>query len=380
MNAWLDRARTESIVQVAQRLGLTIGRDGKSFGPCPGCQRSTRASEQSQKEGRRETRGACAISRGQAGREHWHCYTNGSDGCGAKGDVVTLVALVLCGRRWLRGDKEVEREVRQFFDAELAQPAPQLRQPHQAPAIESADLPRLIPAEVAEFLYSVCVPVVEVQEVANYLTLRALSPASIADRHLAFALKRGARVPDWAGCGRLAWSESGHQLILPMFGVGQDGGLIVAGVRARRTRNDEVNGKSLAPRGRSSRGLVFAAGPHWLRDAGDRRLVTIAEGEIDTLTLLLGPPARRGAVLGSTVGSACPEIAALIPRRSTVVLASHADSGGDAIAKAWRRVMPKNDLKLRRIAFERFGCAKADPGTAADRVEVLRQMAAEHGQ
>ncbi len=380
MNAWLDRARAESIVKVTQRLGLTIGRDGKSFGPCPSCDRIRRSSEQSEKSGRVDRRGACVVLRGGDGVARWHCYTNGTGGCGAKGDVIDLAALVLCGRRWLSGDKEVEREVRLFFAGASPQPCPGFRQPRQVPSAQDPEHPRLSPIEVAEFLYGVCVPVVDVPEVTEFLVTRGISPTAIADRQLAFALRRGAEVPDWAKSGGMAWWQTGHQLIVPMFGVGPDGTLVPIGVRARAVRSCGDRPKSLAPKQKCSRGLVFAVGPHWLRDTGVRQLVTMPEGEIDALTLFLTSADKRGAVLGSISGSACREVAALIPRGSTVVLASHADPGGDAIAHAWRCVLPPIDLKVRRIAFERFGCAKADPGTATDRVEVIRPVAGEQGQ
>ena len=48
---WLASARKLQIAAVAHQLGLRVHRDGKSFGPCPGCGRERRSSEDTQMVG-----------------------------------------------------------------------------------------------------------------------------------------------------------------------------------------------------------------------------------------------------------------------------------------------------------------------------------------
>ena len=104
--AWLDRAKAVPVLDVAAALGLSLGRDGKSFGPCPGCGAATRANP-----GRRDSRGRCAILPGG----WWHCYSNGSDGCGATADSPGLVAWQLTGERWQKGDASTSAKIREWF-------------------------------------------------------------------------------------------------------------------------------------------------------------------------------------------------------------------------------------------------------------------------
>ncbi len=363
MNSWLERARGASIVEVAQRLGLTIGRDGKSFGPCPGCQRSTRASEQSQKEGRRETRGACTIFRGKSGREHWHCYTNGGDGCGGKGDVVALVALQVTGRMWQRGDREVTAAVREFFEGGGVEWPRGLKRPGEndppAATAPEAERPRLNPTEASKFLNETCVPVTADPDVASYLRRRGLDPAEVAQLHLARALPAGAALPRWARSKAGPWSRTGHRLIVPMHGIADlpEVMLVPASVRARSIE-DEPKVKALSPKGFSAVGLFFAIGPHWYCDGWAPRALLFAEGDIDTMTALLRWTApTRGAVLGVISGSATADLRKLVPPGWIVSIATHADAGGKQMREAIRRELAGVDCELVDIDLKQLACS-----------------------
>ena len=92
MSGWLDDAKRVPVTQVAAELGLTVARDGRSFGPCPGCGMATRANP-----GRTDSRGRCAINGGR-----WRCFSNGTEGCGAGGDAVDLVSYVVSGHAFGR--------------------------------------------------------------------------------------------------------------------------------------------------------------------------------------------------------------------------------------------------------------------------------------
>lgn len=345
MNAWLDRARAESIVATARRLGLTIGRDGKSFGPCPCCHRATRASEQSQKEGRREARGACAIS----GRNRWKCYTNGSDGCGAEGDVVSLACWHLTGRgKWSAGDRETSSRLQAFFangdSAPDAQPFPAAPVDTVAPRRPPTD-------ELHKLLYVISRPVVEDAEVAAFLKDRALDPAYLARHYLVRALPKNAYVPRWARIGGAYWSRSGHRLLVPMWAPdpNRPGRLRLASVRGRQVDLTAKGEKAASPAGLDVRGLVFASGPEALLDGEARSFATYAEGEMDTMSLLHEPQELRGAVLGVIPGSASEENVAMIPQGWTAVVATHADKGGNAMAMRWLIMLEKAGIKRRRF-------------------------------
>lgn len=150
-SGWISEAnRSAPCITVARSLGLTIAQDGKSFGPCPFCHRQTRASEQSIKEGRRDRRGPCAV----IGGSRWHCYTNGTDGCGAGGGVVDLVAIVLTHGLLDPKNDEQCQTVRDYFGADRDEwvarsqtplpqakpPAPRTAPPLTTRAVEPVDL------------------------------------------------------------------------------------------------------------------------------------------------------------------------------------------------------------------------------------------------
>ena len=113
--AWLPGARNFPPSAVADRLGLRVHPDVKSFGPCPSCGRERRSSEDTEKAGTVDRRGACAITVSKHGNPNFRYFTNGCGGCGFSGDVINLAAVVLTGKPWAKGDREVGSKFIKFL-------------------------------------------------------------------------------------------------------------------------------------------------------------------------------------------------------------------------------------------------------------------------
>ncbi len=344
MSAWLEDAKRVAVTVIAAALGLTIGRDGKSFGPCPNCGELTRAGS-----GRRDVRGRCAVL-----GLGWHCYTNGSAGCEASGSGPGLVAFVLTGGPWHSGGTATASLVRDWFarhgwcepaaDARCASP-PRRHVPSVLP-----EPPPLRPDryEVAQVWFHA--PAVTADpEAAAYLAGRGFDPEHVAELDLARALPADLS-PAWARRGWRTWQESGHRLI---FGLWEPdptmpGLLRVASVHARCVGTCDDSEKASSPQGCSHRRLVLTAGDDFLADGRAQRLLTICEGPIDFLALALQPAAMRGALIGGISGSASGEILALVPTDWTVAVATHADGGGDQQAIAWKREIERRGCRYVR--------------------------------
>jgi hypothetical protein len=176
-------------------------------------------------------------------------------------------------------------------------------------------------------------PVTGDEDAVAWLEGRAIDPARVED----FDLARIARapLPSWARFGRRSWTETGHRLLVPLFGP--DGRL--ASVRARRVVEGDAP-KNLAPAGVAAARLVMAdaLGVRMLRGerlARDLRVV-IPEGESDYLVWATrygdaheDPP----AVLGIMSGSWGPDFAARVPRGATVCVRTDPDQAGDKYAR-----------------------------------------------
>lgn len=337
---WLDAARAVPVVEVAAALGFDVRRDGRSFGPCPACDVRTRANP-----GRSDRRGRCSVTRDGGG---WHCFSNGTTGCGAKGDGLALVALREVGRPWASGDARATVAVRAWFvgnglcDDRVPVQAPGLVRVGQVaePACGRPDA-----TELAQLWFHAERADLD-PEVAAYLRSRGLDPVRIADLDLARALPPfrfpadwSEPSPAWARFKGRPWSVTGHRLILPAWEAdpARAGRLRLASVLARCVRPCGDRDKAANPAGCDGRGLVLAMGDDPLADGVARQLVTICEGATDFLTWALQPPAVRGALLGSWSGSAQHSTAALVPSGWTVALAHDNDAGGETLANAWRR-------------------------------------------
>lgn len=355
---WLDDARRVPVLDLAAELGAELGRDRKSFGPCPGCGNAHRNNP-----GRTlDRRGRCLVD---ASGNGWACYSNGSHGCGAKGDGPALVAWTLTGKPWGKGDAETSAAVREWYAArgwcepwqehggKPAPPAAPMRRP--VPALPLAVRARPPLAEVRE-LWRRCLPVTADPEVAAWLAGRAdgpIDPAAVARLDLARALPAALDgLPRWARCNRQSWAEGGYRLIVRAWEADPEhpGRLRWASLHARAVRPG-CDPKGVWPAGAAAGGLVWATGANPV--AHGLPLVELAEGVPDWLRLVLDRGERcdagkRPAVWGVTSGSADPAVAAVVPEGWTVAIRMHADEGGDKYAAKWRELLTPRGCTLRR--------------------------------
>lgn len=362
--SWLADVRSVPVMQVAKALDLTIGKDGKSFA-CPACGREQRSSEQREKQGQRDPRGACAVV---ADGQGWICYTNGHDGCGAKGDGVQLVAFATTGKPWSPGDQAATERIREWYDRQgwlTAPPAPAVAQPPPSEA------PRPLREEVAD-LWDRCLPVTLDWDVAEWLSMRGLAPERLAELDAVRALPADVTgLPRWAAFRGQPWNRSGHRLIVRAWEPDPDrpGFLRLASLHARNVRKDVAPGDKAAwaaAGAGSAAGLVMACGPDPIAEGFGTLHVTIAEGVPDWLTWLQRPIAMRGAVLGCWSGSATADLAALVPLGWTSTLRTHRDAAGDKYAARWAELLRRRACTVYRAAEERDDNARNMTGDLPD--------------
>ena len=203
------------------------------------------------------------------------------------------------------------------------------------------------PMELAE-LWRICVPCGVDIEVSALLDRHGIRPAWVDDFHLARALPVKAPVPAWASFrgirpSRVSWVESGHRLIVPAYdALGR-----MRSMRAWCVRETD-DPKRVSPAGYASRHLILACGQGVTLLSGglEKRggephpRVVIVEGEPDFLTWATrGSDAAESVpiVLGVFSGAWSDDFARRIPQGARVVVRTHHDAGGDAIAEAIRR-------------------------------------------
>jgi hypothetical protein len=332
--AWLDRVRGTQVLDVAQRLGLTVWpRRGASGGSmqCPACKALRRHTKSEDK------RGAFGVRREGDGGRCWQCE--------ASGDAVDVVSLFLTGRRYRDADPAQRAEVRAWFD-DTTGPAPA---PILAPMLPPLDFP----PELRAFFESL-VRAEDDPEAAAYLRGRGIDPTELERRKLGAVLQRGVRVPIWGRLGDLRWSDTGHRLIVPLV----DAHAIARSCVARSVTAHPGPRKSLAPQNHTRRGLVLAnaLARHVLATGefpqGYPRpfRVVITEGEIDFLTAACEEPEATGPmVLGVFTGSWSPELAARIPD-AHVIIATDNDDAGDKFAALIAASLEGRNVTLLRWA------------------------------
>lgn len=353
-SGWLDDARQVPLLDVAAALGLAVARDGASFGPCPGCGEAVRGGDK---------RGRCAIL---DKTERWACYSRGGNGCGAKGDAVAMVAMVLNdGKPWTTGDKATGDAIRAWYagngwcnpdnGADRAGQPRTMPRPRLVQPLAIAPKPRPPIAEVAA-LWARCVPVTADPAVAAWLANRndpgPIDPEAVAGLDLVRALPEGlGDLPRWAWYKGESWAASGHRLIVRAYEADADnpGLLRWASVHARNVRpNCGAGDKAAWPGGCNAGGLVLATGLD--PAAHGLPLVELAEGVPDWLRLAVerAKLPKGGAVLGIWSGSVTAELAALVPGDWTVAIRTHADAAGDKYAQRLAELLAPRGCKLKR--------------------------------
>lgn len=360
----LEDAARVPVLDVARALRLDIGRDGKSFGPCPSCGETVRASD-----GKSDKRGRCRVRQRAGFPDWWFCNTNGSEGCGAKGDGPGLVSLKLCdGREGPKGS-----DVRTVLDwyrehgwldsgAGWSQGAhvPGAVTP-EAPAAPVPDRPPL--SEVLD-VWGRCVPVTQDKAVSAWLRNRhdgPLDPELIAKLDLARALPKGINLPSWARRNGGQWNVRGYLLIVRAFEADGAGWLRLGSLHARSIIPGVPDSEKATWAMGGATGLVFAWWPGGVNGAPNGNpfmpelpLFEIAEGVPDWLRLACERSGmqRRPVVWGVTSGGAQPELAALVPEGWTVALRTHADKPGEEYATGWSGLLAKRGCSLWRVPTE----------------------------
>lgn len=341
--SWLEDARLRTVAEVVANLdSFELDANGAAFGPCPACDVDRRNSP----DRRADPRGRCVV----LSNGGWKCYSNGSDGCGAQGDALSLVVWALTGwsQRELHGADDWS-PVRSWYAArgwcapELGAPPPPRVKPRPAPPPAEEKPPP--PAEEVATLWAACGPVTADGEVSAWLRSRSLDPGAVEALDLARALPVSARQPGWARIGDHAWAEAGYRCILPAWNHRGE----LATLRARSCTGREP--KDLAPLGYSMRGCVLAerlgrqlltdgGAPDWWPPDAPLRMV-IAEGAPDFLTWATeraddpyGP-----AVLGLWAGAWTPEIAARVPDGAAVVVWTDDNDAGHRYADGVRSTL-----------------------------------------
>ena len=275
-------------------------------------------------------------------------------GCGAKGDIFDLA-----GHVWgIDGFRaRVEAVARWAGVAWMLGPSGgcPTKLAHRTPpgANRLRDARKAVDrSEVAE-LWSHLVPVTEDNDVSEYLSIRRLDCAAIADRDVARALPRDLSLPRWAAFQRTPWSASGHRLIAQLFDC--EGRL--ASLTARRVIDSPDDGrKALFPPGpRAGLLLADASGQWMLRAPGDSlaKEVWVAEGLTDFLALScdISLADETAPAVLAIVGPASwsTAVAARLPERAPVVIAVDHDAAGERYAQEIIR-----SLSSRRTSIERW--------------------------
>ena len=316
---WIERVRPFGVRAVAAMLG--IEERGRMLAPCPLCGAEERGST--------DKRGPLGLRADGAG---WMCFR-----CRVSGDAVALVAARVLGKA--RPDGADEWRTVRAKCAELGlcdgptgaapvrlRPMPTPRPP--APPVRPPS------AELVALWDGACSPVTTDAEVAAFLRRRNLDPAEVERRELGRALDASAPLPAWARFKGRPWAASGHRLLVGLY----DARGALVSVQARSILADVPKGEKAAnPAGVELRGSVMAdaRGVALLRGTWPvPRSVWIAEGVPDFLTLATWFPdeATAPAVFGVAEGCWTEELAARVPRRASVYVATDHDENGDRYA------------------------------------------------
>lgn len=266
---------------------------------------------------------SCSVKLASDGTIAAHCF-----GCGAGGDVLSLVAAA----RGLDARRDFPRVVE--LAADLAGGSLDGYRPPVRRAMPAPRLPP--PVESVGALWAASKPVTDDPDLAVQLLTREIDPAIVEDRDLARCLPSSRTLPKWARSGSQTWWDSGHRLLFQLWNA--EGSL--SSVHARLVeKTDGYRGKGLFPSGHSAKGFFLADSfarllitngvPSWWRQS-EPPSVIITEGAIDFLTVgtHYGCYEYAPAVLGVLSGSWSDELAARIPTECRVVVRVHRDEAG----------------------------------------------------
>lgn len=337
MSAWIDAMKRVRVLDVAHALGLKAtqprGASGGSVYGCPACGAERRHAA------RRDRRGALGVRHDGTG---WRCMD-----CDCSGDVIDLVAFVVRGKRYRELSDAGRNEVRDWCirytgtEFDTMPPASEPPPPSYPPEAE------------VRSLWDACLSVEADEGTRGYLDSRRIDLRKVSDFNLARALPLGELgLPSWAQL----WVRSGHRLIVPLY----DRRGLQRSVLARSLDRDAER-KSLAPQGFGRSQLVMSCGfgrwllangqwPEWWPRSRELRVV-IAEGEIDFLFCAgqwSDAAEYAPATYGIMSGSWSRDMAARVPDRCIVVVATDNDEAGDRYAALIAESFTGRDVRLER--------------------------------
>jgi DNA primase len=254
-------------------------------------------------------------------------------GCGKGGDVLSLIAQAngLSTARDFREVLRIGAEMAGLWDivSELdGKPSGVERVAFVAPPPEpEREYP---PFDDVQALVASCVPVTEDAEVSAYLEGRAVDPEMVEADRLAYALPENSPVPGhFATYKGLAWSRTGHRLILPV----RDATGATRSLRAWRVKDGD-SPKRLPPGGYKASGLVLASplAVAFLSGLRPAERVLFVEGESDFLVAATWRLERPTAVIGVASGSWTPAFGTAFRPGTEVLIWTDRDRAGDAYA------------------------------------------------
>ena len=227
---WIQAAERIAVVEVAQRLGLTLMK-ANSIGPCPSCATKERGSK--------DKRGAIGVRTDNKG---WECHR-----CKAKGSGIDLVSFYLGGAKFRELDKNHKDKVRHWFEGEISDGANITQEPQR---LRGGRPPR----EEIRSLWSQSLQLHQLNpndECVEFLRQRNLDLNALAKSGVArFTPNRDDyQWPSWWPAGRThLW-----RLIVPAF---DEAGNFVS-LHGRAIRSPDPAPKTLWPKGFEAKGLFM---------------------------------------------------------------------------------------------------------------------------
>lgn len=353
-NDWISEVKSHGVLTVARSIGLEE-KQKRSLAPCPNCGASQR--------------GRNAKNLGPIGvridDQGWHCHL-----CAARGDALRLILLAKFGDN-SRKREDYSALYTWCFEAGFCGPSNgknQIRREIVKP-IEAIPLepPKRPPKNEVSEVWEISLPIDEDKAASTWLKeirkFSTLQLGFLVDRDLVRAIPENLILPAWCRFKGRPWNETGHRLIVKMFGPTGE----LESLHARNINEHPLPGeKAAAPTGSECSGLIMAdpfgvlllqtgSKPLWWKEGPLK--IAIAEGEPDFLTWATKSwdhDLHSPAVFGVVSGSWTQALAERIPPGSKVVIRTHLDAAGERYAEKIHSTLsqscevlrPKNTTKI----------------------------------
>ena len=334
---WIEAAKDLPFGEAADLMGLQQGR-GRSWGPCPCCN--------SEKRGSTDRRGPIGVRRDGTA---WMCHP-----CGAKGDVIDLVAASIAGSTYRSVDQESREKVRTWF-TEHGYGSGNYDRPRERPAPVVRENTRSRPPEPeVRSLWSATTTLVEAlgqepeysKPLSGWLFERRFNPEAVDRLGMIRVMPQGHQYrwpPWWPHKWARFW-----RLTTPAYEMT---GKFVS-MHARSVNLQQRGPKTIWPRGHEAGGLVMAnrRGVMMLRgDTDESSGLIVCEGLTDLIRASLASEAEDlgFAVIAGTCGSFRALSRLRLPRGFKVYIATDPDEKGNEYAQIISRsIKTKNIYRL----------------------------------